>query len=68
MSIKELLCRIFGHKEVYVMSSRLRHDGSCKKKHPKYYSPKDYYKGHYVEVYWIECSRCGRKLSKVHRR
>lgn len=59
---KQLLCRIFGHKPVYVIYWRKVHDGTCKKPHPKYYSPRDYGRGHYVRRERIECLRCGKKL------
>lgn len=64
---KQFLCRIFGHKTVCVIEYRKRHDGTCKKRHPKYYSPRDYGRGHWIMVGHYECARCGKKLTEKER-
>ncbi len=64
---KQFFCWMFGHKLAWVIEYRKRHDGTCKKRHPRYWSPRDYGKGHLVRVGHYECVRCRKKFTKQER-
>lgn len=67
--IKNLLCKIFGHKECFVMEHRYRCSGVKARKHGYGFGGcmKRKNRGTIVSVGYEICSRCGKKLSEARR-
>lgn len=66
--LKALLCRLFGHREVWVRELRPRATGM---KHKRTANTTQGMKGaawrNYIPVEYRKCSRCGKKLSTAQR-
>lgn len=60
MDIKEFICKIFGHKIALVMESRYHNSRGS-------YTTKKKYEYNLVLGTYVECERCGKKLSDFKR-